>query len=135
MDQELEIRGTGALPHLRDGLVTVGVLLLVFAAFDDITTDNATSFPLEYTILIACAGWLLFLALRLMRQRHNALGVVSLLALVSGVVAQRAIRPGITPGFWTEYVVATAAYLWFVAISALLLWRGGRGYSKRGSVT
>jgi len=135
LNQEPEIRGTGALTHLRDGLVTVGVLLLVFAAFDDITTDNATTFRLEYTILLACAGWLLVLALRLLRQRHYGLGAVSLLALAGAVVAQRAIRPGITPGFWTEYVVATAVYVWFFALSWLLLWRGWRGYSERRSVT
>ena len=40
---------------LRDAVVTIAALLLVFAAFDDITTDNATSFPLEYTILAASA--------------------------------------------------------------------------------
>ena len=129
VNHDLDIRRAGAIRHLQDGFVTVAVLLLIFAAFDDITTDNATTFRLEYTILLACAGWLLVLALRLLRQRHYGLGAVSLLALASAVVAQRAIRPGITPGFWTEYVVATAVYVWFFVLSLLLLWRGWRGYS------
>jgi hypothetical protein len=129
--EELDIHRAGALRRLRDGLVTVCVLLLVFAAFDDITTDNATAFPLEYTILLACAGWLFFLGLRLLRQHDYVLGGVSLLALAGAVWAQRAIGPGIRPGFWTEYVVATAAYVWFSALSAVLLWRGWRGYSAR----
>ena len=134
MIEELEIHRTGALRCLRDGLVTVGVLLLAFAAFDDITTDNATAFTLEYTFLVACAGWLFFLGLRLLRQHDHALGGVSLLALAGAVWAQRAIGPGITAGFRAEYVVVTAAYLWFLALSALLLrrgWRGWRGYSAR----
>jgi hypothetical protein len=131
VNQELEIRGAGAPRHLRDGLVTVCVLLLVFAAFDDITTDNATAFPLEYTILIACAGWLFFLGLRLLRQHHHGLGAVSLVALAAAVWAQRAIGPGIRPGLWTEYVVVTAAYVWFVVLSCVLLWRGWRGYLVR----
>ena len=46
--------GSHRLP--RDAFVTIAVLLLVFAAFDDITTDDATSFPLEYTILDCFCG-------------------------------------------------------------------------------
>jgi hypothetical protein len=132
VNQELEIHRAGVLRHLRDGLVTVCVLLLVFAAFDDITTDNATAFPLEYTALIACAGWLFLLGLRLLRQHHHGLGAVSLVALAAAVWAQRAIGPGIRPGLRTEYVVVTAAYVWFFAVALLLMWRGWRGYSARG---
>jgi hypothetical protein len=131
LNQQREISGTAALRYLRDGLVTMGVLLLVFAAFDDITTDNATTFRLEYTFLLASAGWLFFLALRLLRHHDRVIGAVSLLALAAAVWAQRAIGPGITPGFWSEYVVATAAYVWFSALSFVLLFRGWRGYSAR----
>ena len=42
--------------------VTVVVLLLAYAALDDITTDNATSFRVEYGFLILSAGWLAFVA-------------------------------------------------------------------------
>lgn len=131
MNKPREISGTGALRYLRDGLVTIGVLLLVFAAFDDITTDNATTFRFEYTILLACVGWLFLLGLRLLRHHDHVLGAVSLLALAAALWAQRAIGPGITPGFWSEYVVATAAYVWFSALSFVLLFRGWRGYSAR----
>ena len=101
-------------------------LLLIFAAFDDITTDNATTFRTEYALLLACAGWLIFIAVRLLRAGHQLLGGASLLAVVAGVWVQRAIGPGIAPGFWAEYVVATAAYLWFVALAISLVWLARR---------
>ena len=87
-------RDTARRRLLRDAVVTIAALLLVFAAFDDITTDSATSFPLEYTILAASAVWLLFIAVRLMRRGHGLLGGISLLALASAVWGQRAIGPG-----------------------------------------
>ena len=59
---------------LRDGVLTLAALFLVFAAFDDITTDNATSFRAEYSALIACACWLSFVAMRLISTRHLILG-------------------------------------------------------------
>jgi len=57
--EESETHATGRLTLFRDGVITLVVLLLVFAAFDDITTDNATALPVEYSLLIACGAWLL----------------------------------------------------------------------------
>jgi hypothetical protein len=87
----------------------MAALLLVFAAFDDITTDRATSFPLEYTTLVAVAVWLLFIAVRLMRHGYGVLGAISLVALASAVWGQRAVGPGVVwgkraAGFKPEYV-------------------------------
>lgn len=115
-------RRMGATQYLASGLATCTALLLMFAAFDDITTDNATTFRTEYAWLLACGGWLSFVALRLLRAGHQLLGGVSLLAVAAGAWAQRAMGPGIVPGFWAEYVVATAAYLWFVALAIGLVW-------------
>ena len=109
----------------RDAVVTIAALLLVFAAFDDITTDNATSFPLEYTILAASAVWLLFIAVRLMRHGHGLLGGISLLALASAVWGQRA------GGFKPEYVAVMTAYGWFCALSLAILWRAWRERPRR----
>jgi hypothetical protein len=110
-------------------------LLLVFAAFDDITTDNATSFPLEYTILAASAVWLLFIAVRLMRHGHGLLGGISLLALASAVWGQRAVGPGVVwgqpAGFKPEYVMVMTAYGWFCALALAMLWRARRERSSR----
>jgi hypothetical protein len=105
--------------------------MLVFAAFDDITTDDAPAFTFEYAFLVGCAAWLLFVGLRLLRDRHHVLGGVSLLALVSALWARRAIGPGITPGLLPEYVVITATYLWFCALSLLMIWMGWREYHER----
>lgn len=117
-------RGSGGLTFFRDGTITFVVLLLVFAAFDDITTDNATAFPVEYSILVACAAWLLFVAWGLLRNRHRFFGGMSVLAVAAAVWAQRAIGPGSVPGLWPEYVVITGTYLWFCALSLTLLWLG-----------
>jgi hypothetical protein len=100
--------------------------LLIFAAFDDITTDNATTFRAEYAALVACAAWLTGIAVWLWRGGHHLLGGASLLAVAAGVWAQRAIGPGIVPGFRAEYIVMTAAYLWFAALAISLLWLARR---------
>jgi hypothetical protein len=115
----------GLKPGRADALVTVPVLLLVFAAFDDITTDNAASFRVEYAFLVISAAWLLTVALRLLAARELTLGIVSIGALAGAVWGQRAIGPGITAGFRAEYVVAIAAYLWYWALALLLFCRGG----------
>jgi hypothetical protein len=131
VSRELDIRRATALRLLRDGAVTFVVLLLVFAAFDDITTDNSTTFAVEYTFLLASAVWLGFVVWRLLRARHYVLGGVSLLALAGALWGQRAIRPGILPGFWPEYVIVTAAYMWFLALSFVLIWRGWREHPEK----
>ena len=114
------------------GAITVAVLVLVFAAFDDITTDTATAFPLEYSFLIASAGWLLFVTWTL-RRRHRLLAGVSVLAVAGSLWAQREIRPGIVPGLWPEYVVITAAYLWFWVLASTLLWLAWRADERGGA--
>lgn len=106
----------------------VVALLLVFAAFDDITTDNGTSFRVEYAFLGACAAWFAYVAVRLVGRGHRVLGVISLLALAGAVWGQRTIGPGIVPGLWPGYAVTTTAYLWFWALALLMIFRGsGRG--------
>jgi hypothetical protein len=106
--------------------ITIAALFLVFAAFDDITTDNATTFRVEYTFLVGCTAWLLFVAWSLIRGGHRTLGFVSLVALASAVWAQHAIRPGMVPGWRPEYVVFTTAYCWFWALAGTMLWLGWR---------
>ena len=129
-------RDTASRRLPRDAVVTIAVLLLVFAAFDDITTDNATSFALESTILAASAVWLLFIAVRLMRHGRGLLGAISLLALVSAVWGQRAVGPGVVwgqraAGLKPEYVAVMTAYGWFCALSLAMLWRAWRERPRR----
>jgi hypothetical protein len=109
-----------------DGVITVVALILVFLAFDDITTDNGRTFVVEYSVLLVCACWLVHVTARVLRSGRRVLAAVSILALVLGVWAQRAVRPGIVPGLWTEYVVLSVTYLWFWVLSIALLWLGRR---------
>jgi hypothetical protein len=113
-----------------DAAVTAVVLFVAYAAIDDITTDAAAGFRVEYTVLALCAAWLLFIAVRLLRAGHALLGGVTIAAVVASVWAQRAIGPGVVWGrglpFRPEYPIAVIAYLWFCALSLVLLahaWR------------
>jgi hypothetical protein len=131
MSHQIEIRRTRSTGFFRDGVITGVALLLTFAAFDDITTDNATTFLVEYSMLFACGAWLAFVALRLLRTGRPLVGGLSATAILMAVWALRAIGPGVVPGFWLEYVVISGAYLWFWCVSAMLLWLGWRDH--RGS--
>ena len=119
---------------LSHSLISLVALLLVFAAFDDITTDNATQFTVESAVLAACAIWFAFVAVRLTRLGHRTLGMLSVLALVGALWGQRGIRPGITPGLWLEYLVTAGAFLWFLLLVAILAWLGWRG-AARGAIS
>jgi len=112
------------------GAATIFVLLLVYAAIDDITTDHATSFRVEYAMLIGAAAWLFFVALRLVRQRHFVLGGLSILAIAAAAWGQRAVGPGINSsntalaGWRPEYSAVIAGYLWFWLLAIVLLAAG-----------
>ncbi len=125
---DIDHRRSESFRHLRDAIVTVAVILLAFAAFDDITTDNATAFRFEYSGLAACGAWLLYQAVRLIRDRHLALGGGSLLALFAAVWGQFAIGPGTVPSADAHYLATAAAFGWFAALSAALLVRGWRSH-------
>ena len=131
MRQELNSASAAGSRLLSNAAITLVALLLVFAAFDDITTDNATTFRVEYTFLVGCAGWLLFVAWSLIRGGHRPLGFASLVALASALWAQRAIGPGMVPGLRPEYIVMTAAYFWFWALTGAMLWLSWRARKKR----
>jgi len=92
--QELNSASATGTRLFANAAITLVALLLVFAAFDDITTDNATTFRVEYTFLAGCAGWLLFVAWSLIRGGQRTLGFASLVALASALWAQHAIGPG-----------------------------------------
>lgn len=117
----LQVRSALPSLFLRDGLVTIAVMAIAFAAFDDITTGNETDFRLEYRALLVCLMWLMFVAVRLMRLRHRMLGIVSLAALAGAMWGLRQIGGGISPGMWPGYLVTAGAMLWFVVLSGVLL--------------
>lgn len=131
MPQELNSARPAGTRLFSHAAITVVALLLVFAAFDDITTDNATSFRVEYTFLIGCAGWLLFVAWSLIRDGRRALGFASLVALAGALWAQRAIGPDMVPGLRPEHIVMIASYFWFWALLGAMLWLAWRARKGR----
>src|SRR5688572_9968272 len=94
----------GAL--LREGSLTLVALLLAFAAFDDITTDNDTDFTVEYAALVVCAIWLMFVAFRLIQGSRPVLGGIAFVALAGAVWAQREVGPDSAPGLVASVAIA-----------------------------
>ena len=117
------------------GGMTFAVVVIGFLSFDDITTDNATRFPLEYSFLLGGAIWCLLVTVWMARTGHQALATISLLALGSAVWGQRAIGPGIVPSLQPEYVATLAGAGWFLALSLILLLLGMRGNRARSPVS
>lgn len=115
-----------SVADLLDGLVTLAVTFLTFLAFDDITTDNATSFRFEYTALVACAGWAIVLIVRLARRGRGRLAVACTGLLLALLWGQQKIGPGTTASWQPEYVAATAAFLGFVVVGLYLLATGAK---------
>ena len=114
---------------LFDGVVTAGAVVLAFLAFDDITTDNATSFRFEYTCLVACAGWVILLAARLARRGHRVLAGLTGALLLAVVWGQRKIGPGVRASWQPEYVIATAAVFGIMLAACYLVVIGLRSMS------
>jgi len=123
-------RRSESLRPLRDAVITIVIILLAFAAFDDITTDNDTSFAFEYSGLVACGAWLLHQAIRLIRDRQIALGGVSLLALLAAIWGQGAVGPGTVPSADAHYLATVGAFGWFATLSIALLVRGWRSHPE-----
>jgi hypothetical protein len=120
------------------GFATLVFWILAFAAFDDITTDNATSFKAEYFFLSICALWGLFLSTRLTLRGYRFLGILSGLMFAATVWGQRGIGPGTVPGWWPEYVATVTGLLWFLVLSGILVVMGfrlQRGSDRRGGRT
>jgi len=104
---------------LRHAAVTLGAVLLAFAAFDDITTDTDTSFTVEWFALALCGVWLLSVAWRLFQSEHRWLGSISVVALVAAVGAGSLISAGVG-SFEIGYLTTIAALLWFLALAGIL---------------
>ena len=104
---------------LRDAAVTLAAVLLAFAAFDDITTDSATTFTFEWAGLAICGVWLGIVSWRLLRSGHQGLGFVSVVVLAAAAGAGSTIRPGTGP-FRIEYLITLAGLLWFLGLVGML---------------
>ena len=117
-------------PGLGIGGVTLAAMVLAWLALDDITTDNATRFPVEYTILVVCGAWLLLVAWQLFRsgsRTNAAITVVSLAAaawMAAGGIGHK--RDGGWAVFWPQYLPLTWAWIHGVVVGILMIRRGLR---------
>jgi len=102
------------------GAVSFIVLLLSWLALDDITTDNANTFPLEYTILVLAGMWFVALSVSLVAKRRYLLAVFSLMAVGLGVVAFWALPHHYQPPSPINYL-GYVPLAWFVGLTVWLL--------------
>ena len=104
------------------GLGAVSLVVLVFSwlALDDITTDNANAFPLEYTMLILAGVWFAVLGVWLITKRRALAGVCSLAAVALAVVAFWSLPHHYQPASLMNNV-GYVPLAWFLGLTAWLL--------------
>jgi cytochrome bd-type quinol oxidase subunit 2 len=112
------------------GGITLAAMALAMLALDDITTDNAAQFPVEYRILAICAVWLLCVAWPLWRSgsRRNAALILASLAvatsLCAGGIGHK--RDGGWAAFWPQYIALLWAWIHGTVVGILMIRRGFR---------
>ena len=115
------------------GAGSLVVLLFAWLALDDITTDNANQFPLEYGILVLAGVWFAVLGGRLIAKRRILAGVCSLMAVAIGVAACWNLPHHYQP----PSLVNRAGYgvlLWFLGLATWLVARPLPAASPGGDV-
>jgi len=105
---------------LREAVLTLVAVAVAWLALDDITTNAASSFPLERMALLGCGSWFAVVAWRLVRRGHPVLGASSLLLVAAGALAQTAIGPDTVPSMRLEYLATLGGLAWFVVLTAIL---------------
>jgi len=115
------------------GAVSLIVLLLSWLALDDITTDNANEFPLEYTILVSAGIWFVALGVSLVAKRRYLPGIPSLAAVALGVMAFWSLPHHYQPPAPVNYL-GYVPLAWFVGLTVWLLaarGQAGTSYGRR----
>ena len=102
------------------GAVSLVVLVLSYLALDDITTDNANAFPLEYTMLLLAGLWFAALGVWLITKRRALAGVFSLAAVALGVVAFWSLPHHYQPPSFINNL-GYVPLAWFLGLTAWLL--------------
>ena len=105
---------------LIDGLVTLAAVVLTFFAFDDITTDSATSFRVEYGFLAVSAAWAVILSARLAWRGRSLLAFACMGLLLTLFWGQQTIGPGTRASWEPKYVAATSALVGFLYVAVHL---------------
>lgn len=104
------------------GVVSILLLVLAWLALDDITTDNATTFEFEYTMLVWCGVWFTSVAIWLLVRRRPVLGIASLVAVALAVVAFWSLPHHYAPAAPVNYLGAVSL-VWFLALAIWLVAR------------
>jgi len=108
------------------GATSVLVLLLTWAALDDITTGIEPSFVGEYTFLVLSGIWFAVTAGWLIVRRRSVLGFASLAAVAVGVLAFWSLPHRGEPTTAIN-LLGWIPIFWFLALSVwLLVARGHR---------
>ena len=105
------------------GVLSLVVLVLSWLALDDITTDNANTFRVEYTMLVLAGLWFAWLGVALLRNGRAVAGTVSLAAVGLGVLAFRSLPHHYEPVSAVN-LLGLASIVWFVGVAAWLIGRG-----------
>jgi hypothetical protein len=97
------------------------LLVLVWLALDDITTDNATgAFIPEYSILVVCGIWFAGVAAWLLIHRRPLLGMTSLVAVALAVVSFWSLPHHYGPASPVNYL-GLISIAWFLALAIWLV--------------
>lgn len=115
------------------GVLSLGVLLMTWLAGDDITTDNARTFPLEYTVLALAGMWFAALGVVLVRRGRTGAGVASLAAVGLGVAACWGLPHHYGPFSPLNYLVYVTL-AWFLGLAIRLVARPLPAASPGGEV-
>jgi hypothetical protein len=102
------------------GAVSLMVLVLSWLALDDITTDTANTFALEYTILVSAGIWFLALGVSLAAQRRYLPAIASLAAVGLGVAAFWSLPHHYQPLAPINYL-GYVPLAWFAGLTVWLL--------------
>lgn len=116
---------------MRDAVISCCAIVLVVGAFDDITTDDARHFTVEYCALVLSSMWFAYIAVRLTRLGYRTLGILSFVSLAAGAWGQSRLDRNIVPSRSVPYLITVVAIFWFVALSIFLLYLGSRGLMHR----
>ncbi|MFB3853541.1 MAG: hypothetical protein ACE148_06910 [Vicinamibacterales bacterium] len=102
------------------GAISVLFWLLSWAALDDITTDNATTFEVEYAFLVLAGVWFAAVGVWLIAAGRRFTGVFSLVAVALAFVAFRSLPHH----YGTMSVVNQLGFvplLWFLGLAMWML--------------
>ena len=99
--------------------ISLVLLLLAWAAYDDITTDVTPSHAFEFTVLLLIASWFVFVAVRLRGAGHRIL-----FPLILGLLAAAGISTVLLPPAGAAIPVIPGAVILaaFVFHLALVVW-------------